>query len=170
MSCSRLRGFALYLDALEASWMGTYSRISQEIQETLAAFTACTALPISALTLEGAVLGYAGSKLPGALDVDKLKAAYEKVALRLESCELTPWPIHLNWTATRSSALQCPSLKESQSRYYLIGPFSRSQLHACPLVGLLRQIQASKVSKRFPQSSRPPRCAMSTSTIKNLSP
>ena len=44
--------------------MGTYSRISQEIQETLAAFTACTALPISALTLRGCAW-LRGSKLLG---------------------------------------------------------------------------------------------------------
>ena len=130
--------------------MGTYSRISQEIQETLAAFTACTALPISALTLEGAVLGYAGSKLPGALDVDKLKAAYEKVALRLESCELTPWPIHLNLDGDSQFQLTAVPITEGNHSpgIYLIGPFSRSQLHACVhfLVGLLRQIQASKIS------------------------
>jgi len=125
--------------------MRAHGTISRHIQDTVDAFAACTALPIAALTLGGHVLAYGGNQLPGSLGTDTLRIVCAKTVRSMQGGNTLNWPLQYSLGPGAEPQLTVVPIdtRDHSRGIFIIGPLSRSQLHACVhfLVGLLRSIQ-----------------------------
>jgi|LSQX01.2.fsa_nt_gb AraC-like DNA-binding protein len=127
-----------------------YSRIGDQLRSTVETFCACTALPIAAFSDDGTVFGYAGTHLPDALGLDKLRLTHADIKRFISQVDRITWPLNLTVEVNPDLQLTAvPITTGSRSMgMYIIGPFSRTRLRACIpfLLGLLQSIQGSKFS------------------------
>ena len=145
-----IAGIRTILRCLEENMMLGYSRIGDQLRSTVETFCACTALPIAAFSDDGTVFGYAGTHLPDALGLDKLRLTHADIKRFISQVDRITWPLNLTVEVNPDLQLTAvPITTGSRSMgMYIIGPFSRTRLRACIpfLLGLLQSIQGSKFS------------------------
>lgn len=128
--------------------MTAFHEVNQQLRKTVETFTACTSLPICAITDQGYVAAYAGDELPNALSVHELQSVHSQITRRAFSKAVG----HIDLPLGDKGDLQVtavPLISGSiRLGMYIIGPFSKWQLKTCVhfLIGLLKNIQENQAN------------------------